>query len=387
MPAFDYVPMPLTQYSAFSGGLIPRDVFGVAINLYINRTPLLARLPKLPVGSPEFVVVGDGFRPRLTQLSVTTDNSQTTITPIDATMFENGDVIKIETEIMLVSGRTANGTTITVVRGYDGTSAAAHTAGTAPNQLEIHLITNTRTGAEVDQDGIARIADTYTQYLQTIQHPYQVGGALQANSNYIAGTGSSPLDRFRTLAIQHTSDDAESAMLYGTGVAMTGPTSKPQMLGIRNIVPGSNFTSAPTNASAYKSSDFMRDTISKVTQGGGNPTLILVSTDFQAGFSTWANPLVRVTAGANVFGTAINLFEAPFISGAYVVPAPMLKPGTAVALSADEARIRVKRSMMDKPRGSRGDAFEGDVIAELAIELDNPSHHAWVEGVTGFAKD
>lgn len=384
MPSFDYAPMPLTQYSAFNAGQIPRDVFGVGINLYINRTPLMSRLPKLPIGSPEFLVIGDGFRPRLTALSADATNNATSITPVDATMFENGDVIKIENELLLVTGRTTDGTTITVSRGYDGTTAAAHTAGTDP-KLPIHLITNTRTGAEVDQDGIARISDSYTQYLQTIQHPYQVGGALEANSNYVSGVGSSPLDRFRTLAIQHTMDDGESAMLYGTGVALSSATSRPQMLGIRNIVPGSNFTSSPTNASAYKASDFQRDLIEKVTQGGGDPTLILVSTNFQSAFTTWANPLQRLDAGANVFGTKINLFEAPFISGAYVVPDPMLKPGTAVALSANEVRVRVKRAMIDKPRGSRGDAFEGDIITELAIEVDNPSHHAWVEGVTGFA--
>lgn len=387
MPAqFEYAPMPLSQYTAFSGGLIPRDVFGVGINLFINRTPLMARLPKLPIGTPEFVVVGDGFRPRITELQSDVTNVATSLTPADATMFENGDVIKVESELMLVVGRTTDGTTITVSRGYDGTTAAAHTAGASP-KLPIQLITNTRTGQEVDQDGIARIADTYTQYLQTIQHPYQVGGALQANSNYVAGVGQSPLDRFRTLAIQHTMDDAESAILYGTGVALAAPTTRPMMLGIRNIVPGSNFTASPTNASAYKSSDFIRDTIEKVTQGGGNPTLIMVSTNFQSAFSLWANPLQRVDAGANAFGTAISLFYAPFITGAYIIPNPMLKPGTAVALTADEVRIRVKRSMFDKPRGSRGDAFEGDIITELAVEVDNPSHHSWVEGVTGFAKD
>ena len=63
----------------------------------------------------------------------------------------------------------------------------------------------------------------------------------------------------------------------------------------------------------------------------------------------------------------------------------MLRPGTAICLCDPEVRIRLKRPMIDKPRGSRGDAFEGDIIMEGAIELDNEAHHAWVTGVTAFA--
>lgn len=384
MPAYEYTPMPLTQYGAFNAGVIPTDVFGVAINWYVNRTPLTARLPKLPVGSPQFVVAGDGFRPRVAATGASVaDGSTTSLTPDDATQYEVGDVIQIESELMLVTARTANGTTVTVSRGYDGTSAAAHTTvGTA-----IYLITNTRTGAEVDQDGIARIHDTYTQYCQTIQHAYQVGGALQADANYTAAIGQTPLDRFKMLAMQHTMDDFESAVYYGTGVALSSATAKPMMLGIRNIVPTANRETNPTNKTAYKPSDLIRDTASKCFAGGGNPNLLVVSPDWMAGLAVWGAANMRIEAGSNVFGTPIDLFEFPFLSGIAVVPSALLRPGTAVCLSAPEARIRMKRAMRDKPRGSRGDADEGDIIMEGAVELDNPAHHAWVEGVTGFAKE
>ena len=55
---------PLTQFTAFSAGVIPNDVFGVAINWFVNRTPLVSRLPKLPTGSPQFLVTNDNYRPR-----------------------------------------------------------------------------------------------------------------------------------------------------------------------------------------------------------------------------------------------------------------------------------------------------------------------------------
>jgi hypothetical protein len=44
------------------------------------------------------------------------------------------------------------------------------------------------------------------------------------------------------------------------------------------------------------------------------------------------------------------------------------------------------REVFDKPRGSRGDAIEGDIIGEGSVVVNNEAHHAWVQGVTGFAK-
>jgi len=81
----------------------------------------------------------------------------------------------------------------------------------------------------------------------------------------------------------------------------------------------------------------------------------------------------------------INVFEAPFLGGITLVEAPLLRPFTAVALTSSEIRLRVKRNEFWSPRGARGDAFEGDLIAEGAIELANESHHAWVEGITAFS--
>jgi hypothetical protein len=112
---------------------------------------------------------------------------------------------------------------------------------------------------------------------------------------------------------------------------------------------------------------------------------MFVSTDFLGGFAVWGHAAMRLEAGANVYGTPIDLFEAPFLSGINIIPAPLLLAGTAICISAPEARVRLKRPMIDKPRGSRGDAMEGDIIMEGAIELDNEAHHAFVSGITAFA--
>jgi hypothetical protein len=371
---------PLTQFSASNAGVIPSDVFGVAINWFVNRTPLVSRFPKLPVGSPQFLVTNDNYRPRSNPMNNggALSSSATSVVVNDASIFDVGDVIQIEQEYCLVTATATSNNSLTITRAYAGTTAASHN-----DLLPVYLVSNSRTGSEVNLTSVSRIPQAVTQYCQTVQHAYQVGGALQSDANYLGGS-ITPLDRDRMLAIQHVMDDFESACYYGRGVPLSSATSRPLMKGIQTLIQ-TNSTSNPTNAAAYKPSDLVRDTLQACFNGGGNPTLLVVSTDFLSGFAVWGHAAMRINAGTNVFGTPIDLFEAPFLSGVSIIPAPLLRPGTAICLSDPEVRIRLKRPMIDKPRGSRGDAFEGDIIMEGAIELDNEAHHAFVTGVTAFA--
>jgi hypothetical protein len=104
-----------------------------------------------------------------------------------------------------------------------------------------------------------------------------------------------------------------------------------------------------------------------------------------AGLATWGQAVQRIDAGTNVFGTPINVFEAPFLGGVSIIEAPLLKPFTAIALTSSNVRMRMKRNEFWNPRGTRGDAFEGDWMAEGAMEIENESYHAWVEGITAFS--
>ena len=209
---------------------------------------------------------------------------------------------------------------------------------------------------------------------------------MKADSNYVNGFAT-PLDRDRMLAMQHVMDDFESACYYGKGVPLSASTSRPLMKGISSLIQ-TNSTSSPTNAAAYKPSDLVRDTLQACFNGGGNPTILLVSTDFLSGFAVWGHAAMRLQAGSNVFGTPIDLFEAPFLSGISITPAPLLRPGTAICLSDPEVRVRLKRPMIDKPRGSRGDAFEGDIImigAETRIPYSRPPlSKGYLRGETRF---
>jgi hypothetical protein len=198
---------PLTQFTAFNAGVIPNDVFGVAINWFVNRTPLISRLPKLPTGSPQFLVTNDNYRPRSNPManSGALASGGTSLVVADGTIFDVGDVVQIESEYMLVTAVVGSTNTLTLTRAYANTTAVAHN-----DLLPVYLVSNARTGAEVNVTSVSRIPAAVTQYCQTVQHAYQVGGALQGDTNYVTGFAT-PLDRDRMLAMQHVMDDFESA--------------------------------------------------------------------------------------------------------------------------------------------------------------------------------
>ncbi len=64
------------------------------------------------------------------------------------------------------------------------------------------------------------------------------------------------------------------------------------MNGLRAILQTNNTTS-PVNGSAYGSSDLIRDTLQAARQNGGEPDLLVVSTNFMSGFATWGQAIQR----------------------------------------------------------------------------------------------
>jgi hypothetical protein len=360
---------------------IRNDIHVVAINWFVNRCPLVTRVPRLPAGSTTFTMVNRSHRSRQARLAASASASDTSITLADASALMNGDVLELASgeRVELVTAPNIVSNTIQVRRGVEGTTPAA-----AANNEVVMLIANSRSGGEVDQTAVAAKPAGVTQFCQTWQHPVQISGSLQATSGYQPTPGlHTPLDQARMEALQNLMDDMEFSSYYGIGEAPE-IAGRPKQRGLRTLL-ATNRTTNPANASAYKPSDLVRDTLEKCRLNGGDPDVLIVSSNFMTGLAIWGHAAQRIEAGSNIFGTPIDVFEAPFLGGVSIIEAPLLKPSTAVALTSSEVRLRMKRNEFWNPRGSRGDAVEGDWVAEGAIEVENESHHAWVEGISTFS--
>lgn len=364
-----------TPSASVTAGVIPYSVFWVGINYYADRCPLIARLRKGAIGSASFKMNNDNFRPRSSTLGAGYTSGGGTVTVADGSMFTVGDVINIDSERMLVTAVNTSTNVLTVTTAFEGTTNANHSNGAA-----VSLITNARTGADVDQNAINRTPTPVDQYVQTVQHAYQVGGGLASKTNYMGGAVT-PLARSRGLAMQHVMDDFERAMVDGKGASGANPVQK----GLRTLLT-TNAVTSPTSASAYKPSDLTKDVLQKAFAAGGRPNMLLVGQNFMTGFATWGFNLQMIQPRATELGTQVVSFYVPWLPGIEIVPSPIaLGAGEAVALNTDEVLLRLARPLDDQPRGRRGDAVEGDIIMEGAIDVENEYHHVFLSNVTGFA--
>lgn len=373
------IPSPYTTLTSTK-----TDIYGVfAETLSVNRHPLFMRLDQARLNAPEFRTTTRGYVPRSTLMNDSSgiDNAVTTMVVADASIFQpEGDVIEIENEQMLVTAVNYGTNTLTITRAYGGTSAASHA-----DALAVYRISNTRRGNEVDVDPVSASPTILTQYGQTIQIPYAIGGVQEAYTNLALPPGvTSALGLERAQAMMKFGDDLETALLYGRGVALGSTTARPQMIGLRSLLTTNN-TAGPQSAASYKPSDLARDLTQKCLEGGGAPDVILAASNFQVGLQTWGVPLTRLPAGATQFGVSIDIWSAPFMNDMTWIYHPLLRAGTIIALTSREVNLMVTRQVFDKPRGSRGDAYEGDIIGTYSLRVDNEAHHAYVSGVTGFA--
>jgi hypothetical protein len=152
-------------------------------------------------------------------------------------------------------------------------------------------------------------------------------------------------------------------------------------------IPTAHITTSPTNGSAYKASDFLRDTIVKIRAAGGDPNMVLASPDWMVGLAIWGYNVENIVTKTTTLGLAVTSLLVPFLDRpVQFVEHGQLAAGSAVVLSADEVSIRYLQNESFEERGRRGDAYEGDWISDMAIDPGDASHHAWLEGVTGFAK-
>ncbi len=374
--------------TAAAGTEARNDVTVAIRNWFANRNPLCTRLPYVPVDRVDFLMYSHKYRARSVQLNAAISVTTTASAAVaDATFLMNHDILQLvdsatgSSEYVQINADPANASTIAITRGVAGTTPLQ----TVTSGSTVNLIGNSRLGSEINQTGLTTVGVLRTQYCQTFQFPVEIGGSAQTTrAQVLPGGIQTPFDFNMTMQLQNMVDDIESTLYYGISQAPTDNTVTAKMNGLKAILTTNNVTS-PTSASAYSAADFVRDTLQAARTGGGEPDLLILSTNYMSGLSTWGQAVQRIPAGETVFGTPIVTFEAPFLHGCSIVEAPLLKPFTAIALTSGEVYIRPKRAPFWQVRGPLGDRVQGDWLSEMAIEVVNESHHAWVEGVTAFS--
>jgi hypothetical protein len=385
---------------------IQNNITPVIDQFYVNFAPFFTRLQRQPVETPDFQVTSYGYRPRSFSIGATitaagSAGAAGTLTFLDASYLQMGDIIELSSgeQVECTANPDTNANTIAVRRQISGSTTAGITYTASPSSgsaAELantaYLVSNSRTGAEIDQQANAFKPTTLTYYCQTFQYPVQVGGSAETTRQFLPMGQSTPFTGQRMVKLTDMARDIETGIYYNKPEAFgANGNTRRKMAGLRSLIRSTNVTTAPTNASTYRAEDYVRDVLLKAKTGGGYPDVIGMSTLFMQGLFTWGHALQRIVnpqTGApyqTAMGVNINMFRAPFLEDIVILEAPLLRGYTSFALTSSDVKVRVKRDPYWNPRAIRGDATEGEWLGELGLDCEHPSYHAWVEGVTAFA--
>jgi hypothetical protein len=373
----------------------PSVISTVIREVFVDETPLVSRLEHNPATSEVFTI--DRYDVRQRGYTLGTGGLGTTgatSLPIaDASPFQVGDVLEVtdgtnteRLEVLAPPVLTATPNTLTVRRAREGTTAAVFAAGAT-----LRLVGNARTGGEIDQQAFRTVVTPLEQYVQTFQYAVQVGGKAQAIRNVALPPGVADLfGRDRAIKLLEAMRDVENSMYYGLGEKPVATGDRAKMKGLRSLIQsfsgGANVSL--TTKTNYTRAQFVLDTFAKIRAAGGDPDVILCSTDAETFIETWVpNKTAQMGQGrTETLGFPITEFILPLQARPITfVESLQLRPGTMAVLTSADLDVRVLRDIFWQPRERRGDAIEGDWIADFAISMGHPQWHAWVEGIQSAA--
>lgn len=211
--------------------------------------------------NPKFEYTEDALAPR--RQTITTDNVATSIAVTDSTHIPVDSLMRVEDEIMRVTGK-ADGTHITVTRGYGATAAAAHTA------KSLIRLGTARPENSDPLDGVTSNATKLYNYQQLFERNVEM-----SNDEYdqltTAGNMLSHQLKMRMVEIMQ---ELSASLWYGVraAVVVSGKTVY-SMGGINQFL-----TTNVTNAAGALTVALIDARIKEIVDAGGNPDCIVLST-------------------------------------------------------------------------------------------------------------
>jgi len=374
-------------YSAGSTlGEIAEDVSDIIGIVSPYETPLLDALgdPMREARSTYHEWMEDELLPNKDAInydSFTDPASDTSFDVDNGGRFRVGDQIQVEgsAELMFVTG--VSGDTLTVVRGYAGTTAES----LADNQV-INILGNA--ALEGGDKPEARFSNRTRcgNYTQIFTAAVEVSGSDLASSQLAL---SDEMDFQKQERIRELIRDLENTVING-GKAASDPqgsaTVRRTMRGITTSLSSNVFATGDSGFPA--GTDLDEAKINYVLRNiwensNGNIDLIVVGGFQKRKINAFCSESRSYLSGETRFSDVINIYESDF-GVCRIVTTRWLAQDAVLML--DSSRVNVLplsgRSFHFKPLASGGDYECGELIGEYTLELKNEAAHGLVRGLS-----
>lgn len=382
--------MAFTGKATYSAGAtlgeIAEDVSDIIGIVSPYETPLLDALgdPMREARSTYHEWMEDELLPNKDAInydSFTDPASDTSFDVDNGGRFRAGDQIQVEgsAELMFVTG--VSGDTLTVVRGYAGTTAES----LADNQV-INILGNA--ALEGGDKPEARFSNRTRcgNYTQIFTAAAEVSGSDLASSQLAL---SDEMDFQKQERIRELIRDLENTVING-GKAASDPQGSAT---VRRTMNGIT-TGLSTNVFATGDSGFPAGTdldeakINYVLRNiwensNGNIDLIVVGGFQKRKINAFCSESRSYLSGETRFSDVINIYESDF-GVCRIVTTRWLAQDAVLML--DSSRVNVLplsgRSFHFKPLASGGDYECGELIGEYTLELKNEAAHGSIRGLS-----
>lgn len=343
-------------------------------------TPLVSRLG-LDGARSKFNIQLNGYKVELLEdeldpLETTANNGSTiavdatSFTVTDASIFQDGHVILIDEEYMVVKSADVNANTIEVYsRSYGGTNAT-HAATAA-----IQIVGMARLeGDDADFGAIVDVTAPYN-YTSIFQKAVQVSGTQQVISQY--GIEDEFLYQANK-AVPHLLRLVERAAFHG--VRSAGSAAAPRsMAGL-----GTFITNNVLDAGGAIAKADVDTLMEEIIMDGGYPDLLVmnprVANDLRALLDS--SSFVRVSQDENKLGLdAIERVMTQY-GELELVMDRWCPTHTAYILESGKVGFYTLRGFEVKELARSGDSMKGEVVGEVSLLLANDKAHGKITGIT-----
>jgi hypothetical protein len=384
--------MAFTGKATYTAGTslpeIAEDVSDLVAIASPYETPLLDALgdPARPARSTVHEWLEDSLLPNTDKINDSTYTNALTDTQfvvLNAARFRVGDQIKVDTskEVMLVTAVDTGTNTLTVVRGYGGTTAEA----LANNQV-LQILGNA--ALEGDSADAARFnaRSRKINYTQIFASTIEVSGSELA----VRQVGvADEADYQKQQRLRELLRDLENCVINGRSPAANpeGSTSvRRTMKGILGFVSTNRFSPGVSGfpSDLALTEDQLNFALREIWKSSnGQVDLIVVNGREKRHINEFVGTNQRYTPEDRTFAKVIGMYESDF-GVCKVALSRWVTVGTVLLL--DSSRVEVMplagRSFQYKPLGATGDRESGQVIGEYTLELRNENAHGVISGFT-----
>lgn len=303
----------------------------------------------------------------VTDATLTSATNVTQFTPDDIGLYTPGMVLKIDSEYVWVS---AVGASLTITRGYGGTTPATHA-----NDSVINIIGMARLEGD-DADNSSRLVQsTGYNYTQILEKKISISGTEQA----IPHVGN----------YDPWADEVDGAMEYLMmllnklpyyGARAAGSTTTPRGAGGFNTFLSTNVTNLSDAALTQKAINTM---IKSIHSYGGDPDIMLMDGTMKLKMNELYGDRFDPAPDNKFAGYRIDMIENPLGGRPLKLIVDRASPaGQIIFATSEKVGYVPLREFKQKPLADTGDSMNGEVVGEYGFVVSCEMHHGKLYGIS-----